>query len=165
MPDEFIPLAEDTGQITTLGQWVLREACRQLAGWQSRLPNLPPLTISVNVSAKQLAQPDLVAQIMQTLQETSLDARQLKLEIVESALVAEGAAVAATFKELKALGVQLSIDDFGTGYSSLSYLHQFPVDTIKIDRTFVSRLGADQEHAEIITAIVALSRQRGARRG
>jgi diguanylate cyclase (GGDEF)-like protein/PAS domain S-box-containing protein len=159
-PDMFIPLAEDTGMIVALGQIVLREACRQLAEWQAQVPNLPLLRMSVNLSAKQMAQPDLVELIAQTLRETGLAAHQLKLEILESALI--GRALAAeTLGRLKDLGVQISIDDFGTGYSSLSYLHQFPVDTLKIDRSFISRMGVNGEHSEIISAIVTLARSLG----
>jgi diguanylate cyclase (GGDEF)-like protein/PAS domain S-box-containing protein len=161
LPGEFFPLAEETGLITALGQWVLRESCRQLADWQSRLTHLPPLTVSVNLSAKQLLQPDLVAQIAQTIWDTGLNPRQLKLEIIESALVAEGEAATTALNQLKSLGVQLSIDDFGTGYSSLSYLHRFPVDTIKIDRSFVSQLDVAGGHDAIITAIVTLARSLG----
>jgi diguanylate cyclase (GGDEF)-like protein/PAS domain S-box-containing protein len=159
-PDMFIPLAEDTGLITVLGQIVLREACRQLAVWQAQLPALPQLYMSVNLSAKQMAQPDLVELIAETLRETGLAPHQLKLEILESALI--GRALAAeTLGRLKDLGVQISIDDFGTGYSSLSYLHQFPVDTLKIDRSFISRMGVNGEHSEIILAIVTLARSLG----
>jgi diguanylate cyclase (GGDEF)-like protein len=160
-PGDFLPLAEDTGLITPLSYWVLREACRQLVEWQRQLAPLPPLSISVNLPAGLLTQPELVPRIRQILRETSLAAPQLKLELVENTLVAEGEAAATALGRLKILGVQLSIDDFGTGYSSLSYLHRFPVDTIKIDRSFVSRLGTDHEPAEIIAAIVTLARSLG----
>jgi diguanylate cyclase (GGDEF)-like protein len=156
-PGDFIAVAEDAGLLDPLSQWGLREACRQLVAWQSSAG--PPLTVSVNIAASQLTHPDLVAQIGQTLRETGLAPGQLILEIVEGALVADGAT--AVLAQLKALGVQLSIDDFGTGYSSLSYLHRFPVDTIKIDRSFVSRLDSDPDHAEVLTAIVSLARSLG----
>jgi diguanylate cyclase (GGDEF)-like protein/PAS domain S-box-containing protein len=159
-PDTFIPLAEDTGLIVTLGELVLREACRQLAAWQADLPTLPALKMSVNLSARQLAQPNLVEQIGRILAEIGLPAQQLKLEILESALIGRAQA-AETLGQLKQLGVQISIDDFGTGYSSLSYLHQFPVDTLKIDRSFVGRMGSNGEHSEIISAVVALARSLG----
>jgi len=159
-PDMFIPVAEDTGMITVLGQIVLREACRQLAEWQAQLPGLPPLMMSVNLSAKQLAQPDLLDLIDNALRETGLSAKQLKLEILEGALIGKAQA-AETLRRIKDLGVQISIDDFGTGYSSLSYLHQFPVDTLKIDRSFISQMGTNGEHNEIISAIVSLARSLG----
>ncbi|HMA33156.1 MAG TPA: EAL domain-containing protein [Chloroflexia bacterium] len=156
-PGEFLPLAESSGLIGPISYGVLREACRQLATWQAQWPHRSPLTISVNLSATQLPQPELVAQ---TLRETGLAPQQLKIEIVENTL-APAAEAEATLHALKALGVRLSIDDFGTGYSSLSYLYRFPADTLKIDRAFVSRLGSGPVSAAIITAIIQLARSLG----
>ena len=155
-PAEFIPVAEETGLIVPIGQWVIAEACKQMSAWQVRFPASRSLTISVNLSAKQFAQPDLIKQIAQILHETNLDAQSLKLEITESVLM-EAESVTTVLLQLKALGVSLSIDDFGTGYSSLSYLHRFPIDTLKIDRSFVSRMGNDSENSNIIQAIVTLA--------
>ena len=159
-PSEFLPLAERSGLSAPLSRWVLHEACGQLAAWQTARPQLAALTISVNLSATQLPQSDLVCYVAQTLQETGLAARQLKIEIVETTLMAPDTAEA-TLHALKALGVQISIDDFGTGYSSLSYLHRFPADTLKIDRSFVHRLGTDPTPRAIISAIIMLARTLG----
>jgi EAL domain-containing protein (putative c-di-GMP-specific phosphodiesterase class I) len=159
-PDEFIGIAEETGLIVDIGILVLRESCRQLREWQSR-PGLKSLTVAVNLSAKQFAQPDLVSQIKDILLETGLDAQYLKLEITES-VVMENAEVARTMlSQLCALGVQLSIDDFGTGYSSLSYLHRFPVKTLKIDRSFIGRMGANGENSEVVKTINTLANNLG----
>lgn len=159
-PDEFIGIAEETGLIVDIGILVLRESCRQLREWQSR-PGLQSLTVAVNLSAKQFAQPDLVSQIKDILLETGLDAQYLKLEITES-VVMENAEVARTMlSQLCALGVQLSIDDFGTGYSSLSYLHRFPVKTLKIDRSFIGRMGANGENSEVVKTINTLANNLG----
>lgn len=156
-PTEFIPLAEETGLIIPLGLWVLRQACYQLRTWQQQMPVNPPLTISVNISGKQFAQSNLIGNIKQILQHSGLDASSLKLEITESVLVDNPAAAVAILKQLKALGIKLSIDDFGTGYSSLSYLHQLPIDTLKIDRSFVNHVDCDPEKIEMIRTIVSLA--------
>lgn len=170
-PAEFIPIAEETGLIVPLGQWVLREACRQMHEWQVQFPrgiwqvrsssepgaNAVPLTINVNLSVKQVLQPDLVEQVAQVLHETNLDARSLKLEITESVLVANAELVTAVLLQLKGLGVLLSLDDFGTGYSSLSYLHRFPIDSLKIDRSFISRMGFGDKNVKIVQAIILLA--------
>lgn len=156
-PAEFIPLAEDTGLIIALGRWVLEEACRQLRVWQVQFPAQPPLTISVNLSVKQFAQVNLVEQISQILQQTNLPPCSLKLEITESLLMENQESVTVVIQQLKALGVSLSLDDFGTGYSSLNYLHRFPIDTLKIDRSFVSRMEFGNESWEIVRAIAMLT--------
>lgn len=156
-PAEFIPIAEETGLIVSIGEWVLREACRQMRMWQHQLPTHPPLTISVNLSAKQFWQPNLIEQIDAILQETELDSRSLKLEITESAIIDNDESVTAILQQLRNRQIQLSIDDFGTGYSSLSYLQRFPVDTLKIDRSFVSKIGETGENLEIVRAIVTLA--------
>nr|WP_290220982.1 EAL domain-containing protein [Trichocoleus desertorum] len=160
-PAEFIPLAEETGLIVPIGLWVLREACQQTQKWQKQFSDNFPLTISVNLSGKQFSQPDLIEQIERVLQQTALEARSLKLEITESVMMENAESATKMLLKLKALGVQLHIDDFGTGYSSLSYLHRFPIDQLKIDCSFVKRLGADDESAEIVRAIVTLAHNLG----
>ncbi|WP_250121460.1 EAL domain-containing protein [Chroococcidiopsis sp. CCMEE 29] len=156
-PSEFIPVAEETGLIVPLGWWVLREACRQTRAWQDYFVATSPLTISVNFSAKQFSQPYLVERIEQILQETELDAHCLKLEITESVIMGNAESAAAILLRLRMLGVQLYIDDFGTGYSSLSYLHRFPIDALKIDRSFVTRMGSDNENLEIVRTIMTMA--------
>ncbi len=159
-PEEFIPVAEETGLIVPLGLWVMRSACRQFSIWKEK-HGLDQLKISVNLSVKQFCQPDLIEQIDKILQETQLDSQSLKLEITESAIVDNPESAALLFQKLRQRKIQLSIDDFGTGYSSLSYLHRFPVNTLKIDRSFVSRIGKDGENLEIIQAIITLAKQLG----
>ncbi|MBW4417645.1 MAG: EAL domain-containing protein [Myxacorys californica WJT36-NPBG1] len=156
-PSEFIPIAEETGLIIPLGWWVMREACRQMREWQIQFPMNPPLTISVNVSSRQFAQPDLVDQVQQILQETGFSAQCLKLEITESTVMENADAAVAMLHKLRDLGIHLSIDDFGTGYSSLGYLHRFPVDTLKIDRSFITNVEDDHEKMEIIRTVVTLA--------
>ncbi|MDQ3753659.1 MAG: EAL domain-containing protein [Acidobacteriota bacterium] len=156
-PAEFIPLAEETGLIVPIGLWILEEACRQTQAWRQQSPANRALTISVNLSGKQLAQPDLIEQIKEILQRTKLDACGLKLEITESVVMENAEQAAKLLGQLRALGVSLSIDDFGTGYSSLSYLHRFPVDTLKIDRSFVSRMAGGDENLEIVRTIITLA--------
>ena len=160
LPGEFIPVAEETGLIVPLGLWVMRTACRQFHIWQQK-HSIPQLKISVNLSVKQFSQPGLIEQIDWILQETQLDSQSLKLEITESAIVDNAESVALLLQKLRQRQIQLSIDDFGTGYSSLSYLHRFPVNTLKIDRSFVGRIGKDGENLEIIQAIITLAKQLG----
>ncbi len=160
-PGEFIPLAEETGLIVPLGLWVLKEACSQMCAWQLQFGNIDTWKVSVNISSKQLAQPNFVGQVKHILQETKLDPHSLKLEITESSLVEDTRSTIMILKELKALGIEFSLDDFGTGYSSLSYLHQFPFDTLKIDRSFVSSIEDNSEKLGIIRAIVTLARNLG----
>lgn len=159
-PLKFIPVAEESGLIVELGQWVLREACQQLRSWQEQFPSEPPLSISVNLSGKQFSQPDLIDCISKILTETGLDAGSLKIEITESAIIENIDSAAMMLKRIKALGIRLSLDDFGTGYSSLSYLHRFPIDTLKIDRSFVSRINLPK-NAEIVKTILTLARNLG----
>lgn len=159
-PAEFIAAAEEAGLIASIGLWVLSVACSQLHQWQLQLPATPPLIISVNLSAKQFTQPSLIDNINQILQETGLEAPSLRLEITEGAIM-EGADPAAAMLQLRELGVQLSIDDFGTGYSSLGRLHRFPINGLKIDRSFVSRMGVDQGNLEIVETIVTLAHKLG----
>jgi diguanylate cyclase (GGDEF)-like protein/PAS domain S-box-containing protein len=160
-PMDFIPVAEDTGQIIAIGAWALKEACRQMRRWQRRYASDLPLFISVNLSSKQFEQPDLIEQITEILDETKLDPRSLKLEITESVVMENIDTATEMLKQLRALGVQLSIDDFGTGYSSLSYLHRFPIDTLKIDRSFVIRMVDNNENIEIVRTIIMLAQNLG----
>ncbi len=155
-PGEFIPVAEDTGLIVPLGLWVMEEACRQLHLWQQSY-NLQGVKMSVNLSVKQFSQPDLIAQIDCILHNTQLDSCNLKLEITESSIMDNAESATILLQQLKTRKIQLSLDDFGTGYSSLSYLHRFHIDTLKIDRSFVSRIGDSGENMEIIQTIVALA--------
>jgi diguanylate cyclase (GGDEF)-like protein len=156
-PADFIPIAEETGLIIELGRWVLEESCRQMHAWHLLYPGEKPLTISVNLSGKQFTQSNLIDQIKQIMNETGLDPRSLKLEITESVVMENAEIASSMLQQLRALGVKLSIDDFGTGYSSLSYLHRFPVNTLKIDRSFISRLGAGDENTEIVRTILTLA--------
>ncbi|MCA1565949.1 MAG: EAL domain-containing protein [Acidobacteria bacterium] len=160
-PIDFIPIAEETGIIIQLGKWVLEEACRQMSRWQKLSPQNKPLQISVNLSCKQFLQPDLLEQIQGVLRETGLDARSLKLEITESVVMENIETATRTLERLQALGVELSIDDFGTGYSSLSYLQRFPVNTLKIDRSFISRITESDGTAEIVRTIMQLGQNLG----
>lgn len=159
-PDEFISLAEETGLITEIGAWVLREACTQLRTWQSAAGR-DALTMSVNLSGKQLTQTDLIHQIQSILTESEIDPNSLRLEITESAVMENAELARNTLLQLRKLGVQLSIDDFGTGYSSLSYLHRFPVNNLKIDRSFIGRMAAGDENSEIVKTICTLASNLG----
>jgi diguanylate cyclase (GGDEF)-like protein len=160
-PSEFISIAEETGLIVTLGQWVLREACQQLRIWQERFPHALPLTVAVNLSGRQFSRVDLIAQVDRILAETGLDGSMLKLEITESAIVDNPELAAEMLLQLKERKINLCMDDFGTGYSSLSYLHRFPLDTLKIDRSFVNRIGVEGENSEIVLTIVSLAHDLG----
>src|SRR5262249_17217432 len=155
-PAEFIPLAEETGLIIPMGHWVVSEACRQMQAWQPILP-VTSTFMSINVSSKQFLQLDLVEQITRILTETGLAPGSLRLEITESVILENTEPVKTVLQRLKTLGIRLSIDDFGTGYSSLSYLHRFPIDTLKIDRSFVDQMGADVESAAIVQTIITLA--------
>jgi diguanylate cyclase (GGDEF)-like protein len=159
-PADFIPVAEETGLIVPIGEWVLHEACRHIREAQKIFPSHRSLSLSVNLSARQVAQTDLLDRIKEALAISKLNAHCLKLEITESVVMENAEAAALMFKQLRALGVQLSIDDFGTGYSSLSYLHRFPLNYLKIDRSFVSRLTTDNDNA-IVRTISTLARNLG----
>ena len=156
-PAEFVPIAEDTGMIRQMGKLVLAQSCRQMALWQKQFGHRAPGVICVNVAAGQFGQHDLVAEVEQVLADTGLDPSKLKLEITESAFIGDVGRVEDTLSKLQALGVEWSIDDFGTGYSSLSYLHRLQANTVKIDRSFVSRMGADSKGSEMVRAIIALA--------
>jgi diguanylate cyclase (GGDEF)-like protein/PAS domain S-box-containing protein len=157
LPDDFIEAAEENGLIMPIGRWVLDEACRQLAEWGRRYPGARPLRVCVNLSVRQFSQPNLVEQVERRLRAHGVDARSLKLEITESVIMNDPELATEVLARLRALGVQIGIDDFGTGYSSLNYLRRLPVDTLKIDRTFVERMHADTRDREIIQAIVRLA--------
>lgn len=157
-PIDFIPLAEETGLIVPLGQWVLEEACRQVAAWHQQFPLEPRLTLSVNLSPRQFQKPFLVADVARVLHEAGLPASFLKLEITEGVIMRDVEATIRTLWELKNLGLQIAIDDFGTGYSSLAYLKRLPLDVLKIDRSFVSGIGQSQEDTAIVHAIMALAK-------
>ena len=157
-PQEFIRVAEETGQIVPIGQWVLREACRQMHAWRAVLPNGDPVSVSVNLSPRQFGDPTLVDTVAGALADTGLPAAGLRLEITESILMDHAEASVRLLTRLKDLGVQVEVDDFGTGYSSLGYLHRFPLDALKVDRSFVSRVEVDAENREIVRTIVTLAR-------
>ena len=156
LPQEFLSIAEESNLILPIGQWVLREACNQLRTWQEQYPSTEPLVMGVNLSAREFFQPSLIAEI---LRETGVDPQTLQLEITEGAVAHNHAQNANNkLRDLKALGVQLAIDDFGMGYSSLSYLKRFPVNVLKIDRSFIRELGKDLKDTKIVAAIIHLAR-------
>jgi len=159
-PAEFIPIAEDTGLIIPIGQWVLETACQQTQRWHQQFPTHPPF-ISVNLSGRQFAQSDLVEQIARILRETDFNPEALKLELTESVVMGDVEASIDILLQLKALKLRLGIDDFGTGYSSLSYLHRFPIDTLKVDRSFVMEMESPGGTAELVKTIVALGHNLG----
>jgi EAL domain-containing protein (putative c-di-GMP-specific phosphodiesterase class I) len=160
-PAEFIPLAEETGLIIPLGEWILKEACRQLKIWQEQFKLQSALSLSVNLSSQQFSQPDLTERVEQILKETKLDGSNLKLEITETMAMQDVEKTIASILRLKALNLRFSIDDFGTGYSSLSYLHRFPVDRLKVDRSFVSRMEDSSENLAIVQTVIMLSHKLG----
>jgi len=159
-PLSFISIAEATGLIVPLGRWVLTEACRQAMEW-SRQSGQPPVKMAVNVSVRQFDRSDLAAVIREVLTQTGMPADRLCLEMTESVLMTDTEENLAQLVRLKALGVTLAIDDFGTGYSSLAYLRRFPVDTLKIDRSFVERLGGQTDDAALASTIVQLGQSLG----
>ncbi|TAK55474.1 MAG: GGDEF domain-containing protein, partial [Dehalococcoidia bacterium] len=159
-PDEFIRIAEDTGLILQIGRWVLTEACTRMRGWQERFPSDPPLAIAVNVSIGQVHQPGLAGVVAAALQASALAPRSLVLEITESVVVEDAALALRRLRELKKLGVRLAIDDFGTGYSSLNYLRRFPVDFLKIDKSFIDKIGRRKEQ-DVVRTVVDLGHRLG----
>lgn len=156
-PLEFISVAEETGLIIPIGQWVLNEACRQTREWQKRYPQEPPLQVSVNLSPKQFMQRDLIDQISVALDSGGLRPASLKVEITEGMAMQNVESTLQTLGQLQALGIGISLDDFGTGYSSLSYLHRFPISTLKIDQSFVNSMSNNQESLEIVRTILGLA--------
>jgi len=156
-PADFIPVAEQTGLIALVDQWVLRRACTEVGDWHERYPEIGPLTLCVNVSSKQFADTALIDSTIATLEATGFKSECLKLEITESAMMDAPMTAARILTTLRGLGIRLALDDFGTGYSSLSHLHNFPFDTLKIDRSFVSRMGGERGNPEIIKTIIGLA--------
>jgi EAL domain-containing protein (putative c-di-GMP-specific phosphodiesterase class I) len=154
-PARFIPVAEDSGLIVPIGEWVIMEACRQAMAW--RRAGLPPLQLAVNLSAVQFRRGDVAQTVTEALQATGLEPHLLELELTESILIRDTESVLGTVRQLKQLGVRLSIDDFGTGYSSLSYLKRFDVDKLKIDRSFIHELASDADNAAIVRAVVQMA--------
>lgn len=157
-PNEFIPISETTGLIIPMTVQILHSACTQTVKWQKQLRHGTPLSIAVNLSGKHFAHPALVEQINTVITETGIDPRQLKLELTESAVMENAETAILMLKQIKETGVQISIDDFGTGYSSLSYLHRFPIDQLKVDRSFVSAMEENTENGEIVRTVIALAK-------
>ncbi len=160
-PAEFIAVADETGLIIPMNRLLLREACEQVTSWHAQFPAEPALTMSVNITSKEFAHPNLAKGIGETLKQTGLDPKNLQLEITETIAMGDPERAASVLSELKALGVRLSVDDFGTGYSSLSRLQQFPVDSLKIDRAFISRMDSDAESHKIVRIIIMLAQNLG----
>ena len=156
-PEEFIPLAEETGLIIPLGEWVMYEACKQLKIWQNTIPAAQSLTMSINVAGEQLHDPNFIDLIDRIIATTGVNSQCLKLEITESMLIEDTEQLIEVLQQIKSRHIQLSIDDFGTGYSSLSYLPQFPIDILKIDRCFVNAMNIEQQNLEIIKTIITLA--------
>ena len=157
-PSEFIPVSEETGLIIPMTLWILRTSCRQLVQWQLQNPENKDLIVSVNLSGKHFAQKNLVEQIAKIITETQVNPENLKLELTESAVMENAESVILMLEEIRKLGVHLSIDDFGTGYSSLSYLHRFPINTLKVDRSFVNQMEEGSENDEIVRTVISLAR-------
>lgn len=163
LPSDFIPLSEETGAIVQIGSWILREACLQLKRWHEKFPFQTSLAVTVNLSSKQFMQANLIDQVIEILQETHVDPRTLKLEITESAVMENIGTATIVLQQLRALGIELSVDDFGTGYSSLSYLHRLPINSLKIDKSFIKGMVEKRDHAEIVKTILTLARSLGIR--
>jgi EAL domain-containing protein (putative c-di-GMP-specific phosphodiesterase class I) len=158
VPDRFIPIAEDTGLIIPIGAWVLQEACQTAARWQRDYPHQPPLSMAVNVSGRQISSPDLLVHVAAALEASGLDPNTLVVEMTETALIRDTVVAARRLHELRGLGIRLAIDDFGTGYSSLSYLRQFPVDILKIDRSFIDSINDRDKVPAIVRGLLDLGR-------
>jgi EAL domain-containing protein (putative c-di-GMP-specific phosphodiesterase class I) len=159
--DDFVPAAEETGLIVPIGWWVLEEACRQMSDWQARYADAASSIICVNLSTKQLLQADLVEQVARRLRDAGLGPGSLELEITESAIMSDPKSAADALAHLRDLGIRIAIDDFGTGHSSLRYLQQLPIDTLKIDRSFVRKMTANAKEREIVQAVVTLAHNLG----
>ncbi len=156
-PDRFINVAEDTGLIVPIGMWVLRKACQAALKWNSTRLDVKPLSISVNVSARQMSEPDFVEEVTRVILDTGVEAHTVRLEITESLIMRDVERAIQVLSELRKVGVSFSIDDFGTGYSSLNYLHRFPLQILKIDRSFISRLALDTESVALVKTILAMA--------
>ncbi len=156
-PDDFIPIAEESGLIVPIGHWILHEACRQMHEWQERFPHFRHFTISVNISTKEFSQPNFVQLIKKTLKETGLSAKSLKLEITEKMIIENYEHAAAVFRQLRASNIHIEIDDFGTGHSALNYMLHLPIDALKIDRSFVRKATTDEDVKKIVMTIIALA--------
>ncbi len=156
-PDQFIPVAEETGLIIELGLWVIKTALNQISIWQEQFPCFSEIAINVNVSPQQLMIASFSEQVQDLLSGFSIKSHQIKFEITESSLLKTGSHYIEVLKHLKSLGIQFCIDDFGMGYSSLSRLHEFPIDTLKIDRSFIRRIGSNQGEIELIRTIITLA--------
>lgn len=161
LPDAFLPVAEESDLILDIGGWVLRRACDQLSRWHAMFPHLGDLTVNVNISSKQLAQPDFIEQVQQALRDSGLPPQSLKLEITESAVIQNRALANDYFTRLSELGIQLQVDDFGTGYSSLSYLQHFPIHCIKIDRSFIQEIGRPGKNADLVRTMIMMAKDLG----
>jgi EAL domain-containing protein (putative c-di-GMP-specific phosphodiesterase class I) len=160
-PQAFVGLAEDTGLILPLGQWVLEEACQQLRAWQLTLPSTSSLTMSVNLSVRQLQHEHIVRDVISTIDRFGLDASTITLEITETTLMHDTEVTRRTLSDLRDAGVSLAVDDFGTGYSSLQYVQRFPIDSIKIDRSFVSGLGEEAGDTAVVQSMIELAQRLG----
>lgn len=160
-PAHFIQVAEETGLIVFLGAWVLREACRTLRAWDAEFSGRKPLTVSVNVSPREFSEQGFVDQVGRILRETGVNPERVRLEITESATMGDAESAVRILIRLRALGVQLSVDDLGIGYSSLSYLHRFPLNVLKIDRSFVTDIVTKPESRDVVNSIVGLARGMG----
>jgi EAL domain-containing protein (putative c-di-GMP-specific phosphodiesterase class I) len=160
-PPGFLNLAQETGLIITVDRWVIEEACRQTREWQLRFQLDPPFKINVNVNSKLIGRPDTVDFIKNILQKTGLSENSLILEITESVMMDTDESVANTINELRKMGIEVHIDDFGTGYSSLAYLRHFPVNALKIDRSFIQQIGEKGENTEIARTIIGLAKDLG----
>jgi diguanylate cyclase (GGDEF)-like protein len=157
LPAEFISTAEEIGLIVPIGYWVLDEACRQIRNWQEQYPHDPPLTVNVNISMKQCVEIDFVERIVGILKNNNLDASCLKLELMEHLILENSEYISTILSKLDELGIKVQIDDFGTGYLLLGYLHTLPIDTLKINRAFISRLGNNDEGSEIVQTILTMA--------
>lgn len=160
-PSVFIPVAEQSGLIVPISDWVLTEACREAGTWHRQYPDEPPLYVSINVSAKHFSHPGFIGHVRKALETTSIPPRCVKIELTESVAMNDAPSTEETMSQLRALGVKLSIDDFGTGYSSLSYLRRFPVDTLKIDQSFIAAMETERGNCAIVSTVVALGRNLG----
>ncbi|HEY9702326.1 MAG TPA: EAL domain-containing protein, partial [Allocoleopsis sp.] len=156
-PDQFIPIAEDTGLIVAIGHWVLQEACQQLRIWQTQFPKAESLKMSINIASGQIRSPDLLEKLDKVIAETGIDSSKISLEITETTMINQGEETIIKLEQLRDRNIHLSLDDFGQGYSSLSYLHRFPVNTLKIDRTFVDQMSLGGQNMAIVRTIIILA--------